>query len=102
MHFLKTAGTALTLLAASLATVSAQEQPVGIPVCDNFIASYQTCVSTQVPEAQRPMFAGHVAQWRTSWRQLADNPQTRATLEQVCRQQIDAMRQSLQAYGCRF
>lgn len=91
---------AFASLAASAAT--AQEQPIGIPACDSFISSYQACVTTQVPEAQRSMFTSQVAQLRTSWRQLADNPQTRGSLEQACRQQADAMRQSMQAYNCRF
>lgn len=102
MHILKTLGAAFFVLAASASGTFAQEQPVGIPVCDSFIETYERCVATQVPEAQRALYSGQVAQWRTSWRQLAANPQTRGTLEQVCQQQIEAMRQSLQAYGCRF
>lgn len=102
MHLAKSACAALGLFVASACASFAQEQPIGIPLCDSFLSSYQTCVSSQVPEAQRAMFTSQVTQLRASWRQLADNPQTRGTLEQACRQQIDAMRQSMQAYGCRF
>lgn len=100
MHFRRIA---FTLAFAGFAGAAlAEDQPIGIAACDSFINNYEACVSTKVPEAQRAMLSGQLTQLRDQWRQLAGNPQTRTSLEQVCKAQNDAMRQAMQSYGCTF
>jgi hypothetical protein len=82
-------------------TASAGEK-VGVPECDEFIASYDACVSSKVPEAARAQFKTGMEQWRSSWRKLAENPQTKATLAGVCKQTIESARTSMKSYGCTF
>ena len=75
---------------------------VGVAECDSFITSYENCVTTKVPEAARAQFKSSIATWRTEWKKLADNPQTRGTLATVCKTQLENTRTQMKAYGCTF
>lgn len=97
------ANAATTPAAASpAATVAASGDKIGVTECDTFIERYEACVRDKVPEVARAQFNSTLAQWRKSWRDLAANPQTRATLAQACKTQIEAARQSMKAYNCTF
>ena len=73
---------------------------VGIAECDNFITAYETCVSSKVPEAARASLKASVATWRTEWKKLADNPQTRGTLAAHCKTQRETTMAAMKAYNC--
>jgi hypothetical protein len=73
---------------------------VGIAECDNFINAYETCVSSKVPAAAQANLKASVATWRTQWKKLADNPQTRGTLAAACKTQRDATITQMKAYNC--
>ena len=75
---------------------------VGVAECDTFITAYENCVSTKVPEATRAQLRQAVATWRTQWKKLADNPQTRGTLAAACKTQLEATRTQMKPYGCTF
>jgi hypothetical protein len=75
---------------------------VGVAECDSFINAYENCVTTKVPEANRAQFRGSINTWRTEWKKLADNPQTRGTLGSVCKTQLENARTQMKAYGCTF
>ena len=75
---------------------------VGVAECDTFITAYENCVTTKVPEAARPQFQTSITTWRTEWKKLADNPQTRPTLVNVCKTQLETARTQMKAYGCTF
>ena len=77
-------------------------EKVGVAECDNFITAYENCVSTKVPEASRAQLKAAVATWRTNWKKLADNPQTRGTLASACKTQLEATKTQMKAYGCTF
>jgi len=95
--------TATTPVPAGTPTTTASAgDKVGIAECDNFIAAYETCVSTKVPEAARASLRGAVTTWRTEWKKLADNPQTRAGLAEACKRQIEAARTQMKPYNCTF
>lgn len=87
--------------AATAEAIRAQED-IGIPECDRFINSYEVCVTTKVPATHRVTFAQQVAQLRTTWRSLAQDPQTRQQLEAICRTQGEQMRRGLEPFGCSF
>lgn len=84
-------------------TTTASGDKIGVPECDDFLAKYEACLTGKVPEAARPQFKSAVEQWRTSWRKLAENPQTKAGLVQACKaakeQSAAAMKST---YGCEF
>ena len=83
-------------------TASTAGEKIGVPECDEFITAYDACVSGKVPEASRAQFKTAVQQWRTSWRQLAANPNTKATLAGVCKQAAESARTSMKSYNCTF
>src|SRR6266498_3664236 len=77
-------------------------EKIGVPECDDFIAAYDACVSSKVPEAARAQYKASIEQWRSSWRKLAENPNTKATLAAACKQSAESARASMKTYGCTF
>ncbi len=81
-------------------TTTAAGEKIGVPECDDFIAKYDACVSSKVPEAARAQYKNAVAQWRASWKKLADNPQTKGSLAAACKQAAAQQEAALKTYGC--
>jgi hypothetical protein len=81
-------------------TTTASGDKIGVAECDDFLAKYESCVTGKVPSAAQASFKAGMEQWRKSWKELAANPQTKATLTQVCKTQLDAAKTSLSSYGC--
>lgn len=90
------------LLPFSIASAAVAAEPVGIPACDDFLSKYEACLSDKVPVAQQSAFKGQMEQLRASWLSLAKNPQTRPTLEPVCKTSADQMKVAVASYGCQF
>jgi hypothetical protein len=85
------------------ATVTISGEPIGVTECDSFLNAYETCISsTKVPETNRAQFRGIMTTWRTDWKKLAENPQTRPGLVNACKQQLELARVQMKAYGCTF
>lgn len=84
------------------ATTAAAGEKIGVPECDDFIAAYDACVSSKVPETARAQYKTAIEQWRSSWRKLAANPNTKATLAAACKQSAESARASMKSYGCTF
>ncbi len=75
---------------------------IGVPECDDFIAAYDACVSSKVPETARAQYKSAIEQWRSGWKRLAENPQTKPTLASACKQTIEQARASMKSYNCTF
>ncbi len=73
---------------------------IGIEECDSFLTAYDNCVSNKVPEASRAQYKTAINTWRTEWKKLADNPQTRGTLATVCKNQMENARTQVKSFGC--
>jgi hypothetical protein len=87
--------------AASPATTTASTgDKIGVAECDDFITKYEACVTGKVPAAQQATFKSSIEQWRSSWKQLAANPTTKATLVNVCKTQLESAKTSLSSFGC--
>lgn len=84
------------------ATTAGSGEKIGVAECDEYLDKYEACVSGKVPAAQRAQYESSLAQARKSWRDLAANPQTKATLAQVCKMATEQARQALSSYGCNF
>src|SRR6266576_905634 len=69
-----------TMATPAKSTTASTGEKIGVPECDEFIAKYDACVSSKVPESARAQYKSAVAQWRASWKKLAENPATKATL----------------------
>jgi hypothetical protein len=98
-----TTNTATTNTAATTNTsTTAAGEKIGVAECDDFIAKYDACVSSKVPEAARAQYQSSVKQWRDSWRKLAENPQTKGTLAAACKTSMESSRTAMKSYGCDF
>ena len=96
-----TAATKTTTPASTTATTASADK-IGVPECDEFIANYDACISSKVPEVARAQYKTAIEQWRTSWKKLADNPQTKSTLAAACKQSAEQARTSMKMYNCTF
>src|SRR5712671_1249197 len=77
---------AATAPAKPAATSSASTgEKVGVPECDQFLTSYEACISSKVPAASRAQFNAALEQYRKSWHTLASNPTTKPTLAKACK-----------------
>ena len=90
--------TTTTSTPATTTTTTAGEK-IGIPECDEYIAKYEACAG-KVPEAGRAAYKSALDQTRASWKKLADNPQSKATLAAACKQATATAAASWKAYGC--
>jgi hypothetical protein len=80
---------------------NATAEKIGVPECDAFLTAYENCVTSKVPAAQRATFETGMKTWRTEWKRLADNPQTKASLVEACKRQHEIQRTTLnKTYGC--
>ena len=86
--------------AASPATASGSK--IGVEECDDYLAKYEACVNSKVPEAARAQSKASFEQQRKSWQQLAATPQGKAGLAAVCKAALDSAKKSMAAYGCSF
>ena len=99
---------ALLLLhvAAAVLTIAvagpARAQSTGIAACDDFLQKYDTCVTSKLPEAQRATYKAQLDQTRKMWIDMAKNPSAKSTMEGTCKQTTDAIKASLQSFGCAF
>ena len=75
---------------------------IGVAECDDFIAAYDACVTGKVPEAARAQYQATIEQWRTSWKKLAENPQTRSSLAAACKQSAEQARAQMKSFDCTF
>ena len=91
-----------TTAASPAATTAAAGEKIGIAECDDFITAYENCVNNKVPAASRAQFNSGLATWRKQWKDLAANPQTRGTLAQACKAQLDTAKTSMKSFGCTF
>jgi hypothetical protein len=83
----------------STTTSSTNDEKIGVPECDEFIAKYEACTS-KVPEIARAQYKSAVEQWRSSWKKLAANPATKGTLAAACKQAAEQQAAAWKAYGC--
>jgi hypothetical protein len=86
----------------SIASTAIAAEPVGVPACDEFLTKYEACLAGKVPSAQQSTFKGQIEQMRTSWTELAKNPQIKPTLESACKTSADQMKAAVASYGCKF
>ena len=93
--------TAASLFVAAMAG-PARAQSTGVAACDDFLQKYDTCVTSKLPEAQRATYKAQLDQTRKMWVDMAKNPSAKATMEGSCKQTMEAIKASLQSFGCSF
>jgi hypothetical protein len=96
-----TSNSANTNSAANATPVN--KEKVGVAECDDFIAKYETCISTSVPDAQKRQQQENIDALRNSWRQLAANTGgAKETLTLMCKRQVVQARESMKEFNCQF
>ena len=83
-------------------TASSTGDNIGVPECDDFITKYDACVSNKVPEMVRAQYKDAIARWRTEWRRMAADPNTRGQLASACKQAAEQQSSALKSFGCTF
>lgn len=81
-------------------TTAPSGDKIGVPECDDYIAKYESCIRSKVPEAGRAAAESSLKTARENWKKAAENAQSRATLAAACKQASDAAAASMKAYGC--
>jgi len=81
-------------------TSTASGDKVGVPECDDYIAKYEACINSKVPESMRATVKASMETARKQWKDLAATPQGKAGLAQACKAATDAAKQATSAYGC--
>lgn len=81
---------------------TASTDKIGVAECDEYMDKWEACVNGKVPEAQRAMFKSSFETTRKSWKDLAANPQTKASLTNACKQATEQAKQSFAAYKCEW
>ncbi len=97
-----TTNTPATTSTPATTTTTSTGEKIGVAECDEYLDKYEACVSGKVPAAQRAQYESSLAQVRKSWRDLAANPQTKASLASACKMATEQAKQSMGAYGCNF
>ena len=79
------------------------QDKVGIEVCDSFLDKYEACVKDQAGD-QRAQLEEMIKQLRNTWKQLASDAKTKPSLEEACKQTVEAVKPSLNGppYNCGF
>lgn len=72
----------------------------GIAECDQFLTAYEQCVMEKMPEQARAQMQTGLEQWKTAWKDMANNATTKDSLPQICAQAKQSSAPALQAYGC--
>jgi hypothetical protein len=93
---------ATTTASTPATTTASTGDKIGVPECDDFIAKYDACVSSKVPEMARAQFQSMLKTWRTEWKKAAENPQTKAALAQGCKMSAEQANATMKGYGCSF
>ena len=96
----KPASTTTPASASTPASSTATAEKVGVPECDDFIAKYDACVSTKVPEAVRAQYRTSLETWRKEWAKMAANPRTKPGLVQACKMALEQQKTALKSYNC--
>jgi uncharacterized iron-regulated membrane protein len=104
MKLSRTLGTSCFLLTLIVAMPALSQDAVGIPACDTFLTKFDACMKAQpgTQSASRAQFDQMIQQMRTSWKQMAANPQAKTALETSCQQMTEQMKVTLNAapYNC--
>lgn len=87
-------------LGAALAASTAHAQDIGVPTCDTFLKTYETCIASKAPAAQQSQMRSALDAVKKNWRDVAATAEGKTSLEPVCKQTADTLKQQLAALNC--
>lgn len=81
-------------------TKAATDSSVGIFECDDYLAKYEACVASKVPEAARASLIQSLNETRAAWHGAAGQAGGKDALASICKQSRESMKTTMAAYGC--
>lgn len=87
-------------LAAAFTAPAALAQDIGVPTCDNFLKTYETCIASKAPAAQQGQMRSAIDAVKKNWREVAATADGKKSLEPVCKQTADTLKQQLAGLNC--
>lgn len=96
----ETGSTTTTTVTTSTTDVKPAGDSVGVPECDDYIAKYEKCVSSKVPEMARAPMLEAFAKTRAAWKEAAATSEGKLGLAEGCKAAAEASKQAVAAYGC--
>lgn len=79
-----------------------EEESVGIPECDAYLAGYTACVARKVPMAQRPAMMQTVEEMRAAWKKAATNKTAVETMTSTCKMMRQTAKKTMARFGCQW
>jgi hypothetical protein len=73
----------------SAGSTTAASNDTGVAECDTYISKMEACLSKMDPTAKSMVESGFKTT-RAAWKQTAANPQTKGSLQPICKQMLDA------------
>jgi hypothetical protein len=77
-------------------------EPIGVAVCDDFLAKYETCIMTKIAPERRDKLKGNVEQLHKTWSGLAGDPNMKGTLENICTQVAEGTKKNATNSVCEW
>ena len=86
--------------ALALATTGANAQDIGVPSCDSFLKTYESCVAAKVPAEQRGPMTTMFEQLKTNWKAVAATADGKTQLDTTCKQTAEVLKKQVAALNC--
>jgi hypothetical protein len=93
-------GTLMGLLALTNRALAVE--PIGVVVCDDFLAKYETCIMTKIAPERREKLKGNVEQLHMTWSGLAGDANMKGTLENICTQVAEGTKKNATNSVCEW
>lgn len=80
---------------------AAGEAPVGVPVCDEYLAKYAACINEHGPQDSRKQMNELLAKSAQRFKAQSAGPE-KDSLEQACKAMLDAAKKTTKGWGCTY
>lgn len=86
------------------AEAGASGDKIGVAACDEYIEKYEQCLtsSTKIPDVAKTSMRDAFDQQRKAWKAAAATPAGKAAMEAGCKQAMEAAKQAMAAYDCKW
>lgn len=94
---------AIVAVAGFVATISVcATAPIGVPACNRYVAEYEACINSRIPEDKRSSNGKILDEKQKDWTVCVNtNPQLKSSLEQTCETTMIVTNVMLSPYGMR-
>jgi hypothetical protein len=87
--------------ASSRANMSASQE-IGVPECDAYIKSYESCLNDKVPEDKRDALRSTLDDQRKKWQDAVGSGTDAKQIADQCRSAVADATTKMGEYGCAF